>query len=288
MRPRRARLGLLAVTLVALWEAALALRAPHMVPRPQDWHAAAAAVRAGFAAGDLLVVAPAWADPLLRQELGDLMPESMVGRPDAAAYRRIWELSIRGEHAGEVRGLRPELVEDHGRVRLSRYAQPAVQVSYDLVEHFPEARVAQAPRDAPPDAAGFPCMADGGAFYCGHTRIERRMMEIDYRPRYGVVVPVDPGRRTILSFSVPPAAMTGADLLVWCGLHDYYARKTDSGPVDVTIVQDKVRVPMKVYPDRGWQRVSVRPDGAAAELRIEVSAGNANNRLLGFAAQVRR
>src|SRR5205814_7569859 len=102
------------------------------------------AVRAGFREGDLIVFAPAWIDPLGRRELGDLMPLSMVGRPDAARYARIWELSIRGARAPEAAGLPVEERARHGLITVSRYRQPALTVLADLVAGFLDARVSQA------------------------------------------------------------------------------------------------------------------------------------------------
>ncbi len=304
-----AALGL--VLLAILWESALAIRAPYMVATDADWRAAAATVRAGFAPGDLIVIAPPWADPLGRHELGDLMPPAMVGRPDAARYGRIWEVSIRGEHAPEARSLAADLQQQHGHVHVARYVQHPVVVTYDAVERFPSARVFQLPPVATTTGER-PCLWAGplpsahhptakgpsGGFACGGSRVERRTMEIDYRPRYGIVVPAEGGWRTVVSFAdIPAAAFSGATLSLWFGLHDYYARKTESGPVDVTVDFDPgdnkqhVRASMKVQPDRGWQPLALplpQAESCNGELRVEVSARDARARNLGFAAEVRR
>ena len=66
-----ARAGLVVVSLLAVVETTVVLVARSRA-RHADWAAAAAAVRAGFRPGDLIVAAPAWADPILRAELGDL------------------------------------------------------------------------------------------------------------------------------------------------------------------------------------------------------------------------
>jgi hypothetical protein len=112
-------------------------------------------------------------------------------------------------------------------------------------------------------------------------------MEIDYQPRYGVVVPAEAGLRTIVEYAdVPAAAWVGAELVVWLGLHDYYARKTESGPVDVVVEVGSRRAARSV-PPAGWHRLALRPDGPGP-VRIEVSAKDARARHLGLAAEVRR
>lgn len=283
-----AALALLLVLGAAAWEAALALRAPSRVPSQADWEAAARIVRQGFAPGDLIVFAPLWADPLGRQVLGDLMPVSMVGRPDAARYGRIWEVSIRGARAPETEGLRAAQQGEAGGVRVVRYEQRAVTVTQDLVEELPRAQVSQAAAAAPPHEGETPCLGQR----CPGSMIERRILEIDYQPRYGVLVPVEAGRRTVLTYEVPAAALSGARLSVWAGLHDYYARKTESGPVDLVVDFDQGarRVPVSVQP-RGWQRWDIEaPPGQerAHTLRFEISAKDARARFLGLAAEVRR
>src|SRR6185295_8226043 len=122
--------------------------------------------------GDLIAVAPSWAEPLGLEQLGDLMPVSMVGRGDGRAYRRIFELSLRGAHVADAAGLVAEQVRDFGPLRLSRYSQTPVVVAYDLIEHYLEAQ------------------SSGGA-------VERRTLEIDYRPRYGASLKLEPGQKTV-------------------------------------------------------------------------------------------
>src|SRR6516165_5176941 len=85
-----------AVSLLAVVETATALIAPRLAPTDADWAAAAAAVRAGFRPGDLIVAAPAWADPVLRVHLGDLIPPEVEGRLDDERFARVWEVGQRG------------------------------------------------------------------------------------------------------------------------------------------------------------------------------------------------
>ena len=72
------------------------------MPAGADWQAAASFVRAQWKARDLISVAPAWADPLLRRALGDRIDLAMAGRSDSAGYERLWAISIRGAQPPEV------------------------------------------------------------------------------------------------------------------------------------------------------------------------------------------
>src|SRR3954467_3845068 len=93
-----------AVLVLALVETGSAIVAPFRAPSDEDWKAAAAVVRAGFRPGDLIVAAPAWADPVMRMHLGDLVPVKMAARLDSARYGRIWVIGQRGARADETRG----------------------------------------------------------------------------------------------------------------------------------------------------------------------------------------
>lgn len=88
-------------------------------------------------AGDLVVIAPGWAEPLARRALGDdLMPLRDVARPDVTRYASAVELSILGERAPELAGWREESRTVRGKFTLRRLANPApAVVLYDFVDH---------------------------------------------------------------------------------------------------------------------------------------------------------
>ena len=101
----RAGLAVLAaVSLLALVETASAIVAPYRAPTDADWRAAAGAIRAGFRPGDLIVAAPAWADPILRVHLGDLIPAEIAGRMDDERFQRVWEIGQRGATSAAAAG----------------------------------------------------------------------------------------------------------------------------------------------------------------------------------------
>lgn len=66
-------------------------------PDSSDWAALGPALRALHQPGDLIVVAPGWADPLLRRSLGDsLLPLDVVARADDDGFTRALEVSFGG------------------------------------------------------------------------------------------------------------------------------------------------------------------------------------------------
>ena len=273
---------LAALVLVALAESALGILGPRRVATEDDWRSAADRVRKELAADDLIVFSPAWSDQVGRKHLGDLMPVTMVARADSARYARIWELSTHDAHAEEVAGLTPTLEEHHGRITLRRYEQKAARVLRDLTSDFAEARVALRPRGGGAEQA---CTVDGIARRCGATRVEPRVLEIDYRPRRGVLVPVAPEQTTTIAYD----DVEGGTLVGWVGLHDYYARKSADGVVMVRVRVDgglqTVTLPLRN--EDGWKRYTLELPPGKHALRFEVDAEHPAFRLVGMHAEVR-
>lgn len=87
--------------------------------------------------GELVVMAPSWADPLLRRGLGDaLVPLREAARPDATRYPSALEVSILGERSGELAGWREEERREQGKFTIRRVVNPApAQVTFDFTDH---------------------------------------------------------------------------------------------------------------------------------------------------------
>jgi hypothetical protein len=270
-----------ALAALALVETAVALTAPARAPAAADWEAAAAEVRAAFADGDLIVFAPAWADQVGRAHLE--VPVEMAGRADADRYRRVWEVSIRGAHAPEAAGARLVRQTRHGRVTVALFEKPSVTVGYDFTARLDEARVTQVY-----GSDEQPCYRDGPGFHCAGTRIERRTLEVDYRPHRGILCPAVAARTTRIEFAEVPL---GAQLVGYTGLHDYYSRKNADGPVDLRVFIDgRERLAVRHQNRDGWRRFSVDTrgeSGGAHRVRFEVSAPQPAWRTFGFHAETR-
>lgn len=120
------------LVIIACWEIVATRCQATSVPGDDAWHDAATYVRGKWQPGDLIVFAPGWVDPVGRLHLGDLIPVEMAARMSAAKYARIWELSIRGATAPDVRGLTP-VEERPGPVVVKRYEQKPAEVVGDLL-----------------------------------------------------------------------------------------------------------------------------------------------------------
>ena len=127
------------VLLLSLIETVSAVVSPWRAPTDGDWDAAARRVRAGFKPGDLIVAAPAWADPVMRLHLGDLVPPKVAARLDAGRFPRVWEIAQRGARAPEAEGGKTLDESAHGALRLRLIENPALAVTFDFVEGWAKA-----------------------------------------------------------------------------------------------------------------------------------------------------
>lgn len=279
MSPKVAVLFAALIALLAVVETGAALTARARVPSDADWEAAAAEVRAGFGPGDVIAFAPAWVDQIGRAHLGDMISVEMAGRSDVDRYARVWEVSIRGARSHDSDGARLVRTTQHGRVRVALYEKAATPIVYDFTASAGDARVMRADQ---------PCFGDAQAGWrCGSAHIERRTLEIDYQPRRGMLVPAD-NRPTTLGWNEVPL---GGKLVVYAGMHDYYARKSADGLVDFSVDVDGVeKLRARVANADGWRRFDVDTRGLAGTrhaVTFHVSAPNPAWRNLGFHAEAR-
>jgi hypothetical protein len=282
-RRRAALLGSIAI-LVALSESALGLWQPKHVATDADWETAARYVHAQLEEHDLIVFSPPFVDPVGRQYLGDDMPVEMVARPDDDLYSRVFELSVHDAHNEALANLQVAEEVRFGLVTLRRYDKAAMHRVYDFTSQLASAHVST--RDKGIDT---PCAMAGAVATCGPSRIEPRVLEIDYHPRYGILAPMIAGKTTVIAYDDVP----GAGMLVgYVGLHDYYARKNGDAVVTFHVtVDDTKSVTIPVHnPKRdgeGWQRFELPLDPGTHKVRFELESPDARYRLPGFHAEVR-
>jgi hypothetical protein len=268
------------VALLALVETGVALSARARVARDADWQAAAAEVRAGFAPGDVIAFAPAWADQTGRAWLGDLVTVEMAGRSDVDRYARVWEVSIRGARAPDTAGARLVRETRHGKVRVALWERPgATPIVWDFTAHANDARIM---------LADTPCVGDPqNGWRCAGLQVQRRTLEIDYRPRRGLLVPGDP-RGIELGFAEAPL---GSTLVVYAGLHDYFARKNADAPVDFIVAVDgKELLRTRVGNADHWRRFELDTralSGTRHTVTYRVVAAQPAWRNFGFHAEAR-
>ena len=271
-----------------------------------DWHHAAARVRAERRDGDLIIAAPAWADPILRRELGDVISLEDAGRSDLAQYRRLWVLSIRGHRPAEAPDARPDFDEQIGAVRVLRWPLPGDGVLYDFTEHVADARVTmrQGSTDTPCrwQSGGRP---SGGGLGAGpitpaarHVCDPRRPWlwvgatvqdDLDLAPRYCIWQ--HPAGREPIRATFPRVPI-GARLVLYGDVYYEHERHEEHGPVEVAVFVGDEEIGRMTHRDGdGWKRMvaATRVSGAPAhaDVTIEVTAADPNLRTFCWAATTR-
>ncbi|MEO0322157.1 MAG: hypothetical protein AAF447_04325 [Myxococcota bacterium] len=269
-------------------------------PARSDWARAAARVRADFKPGDGVVVAPAWADPLLREAAGDLLPVADAGRSDLAAHERVWEIAARGQRGFFTPPGDPAFEEPVGALMLRRWDLGPSPVLLDLVGALPEAEVSLGERSCrwrrqgrPGGGLGAGPLAPREAFFCGPSPWlfvgETVTEDLDLRPRRCVwqhpagVEPV-----TTAYADVP----FGERVVVYAGLYYEHERAKLGLPVDLEVRADGQALGRLRHQDGdGWKRAEMAmPEalrGGRGRLEVRVTAPNPHLRTLCWAATVR-
>lgn len=294
-----ALLGLALAELAALW-----VRKRDVLDLA-DYRAAAAIVRKEWQTSDAVVIAPEWADPLLRQVLGDRMGAKVAARLDLAPFERLWVLSLRGARAKEAPSRAPDFrTVEHGIV-VERYDFAPSPVVFDLVDALPSAtvemqvgeqlvpcpyheRVAGAQRGglgAGPAAPRqrFACDGPGGSSLVGVTIIE----DLALKPRRCVLTPPRPNEPVSITYK---DVHLGSELVLYSGLYYEDERNEVGVPVTIRVLVNGRERAQFVHNDGdgmkrfelGMQSLPFKPDQARpparGDLRLEISAPDAIRR----------
>jgi hypothetical protein len=301
------RYAFLGIPLLGLAELGAHLYFAHRPPSFDDWYTITDAVRAEKREGDLLVVAPSWADPAARRALGDaLMPLRDDARPDVTRYAHALEVSILGEHDPELLGWREESALRSGKFLLRRLANPSpAQVAYDFVDHArpPFADVRGADPPAPCTWNPRAQLVASGTF--GHPVFAPERFECPGGPYFNVGVTViadeDFKPRRCL-WSHPPArgeivtrfhdVPLGRTIHGHGGIYWIVEREKQGAPVTLTARVDGDTVGSFVHTDGdGWTGFSfdlgAHAGAKAAEVEIAVSSPNNLHRHFCFEADTR-
>ncbi len=298
----------LAVPLLGLAELALhswfAARAPDF----EDWAQVAPAVERVHQAGDLLVVAPEWADPIARLSFGEeLMPLADVARADSGGYAHALEVSLLGQHAKELAGWRELTREESGAFELRRLENPNYRAAlFNFVDHVEPERLfvaewnGDAERACPytdsahVTAGGLPghvtyprerfrCLG-GERYFVGVTVIDDQ----NYRPRRCIFAHPLAGALLHLRFRDVPVGKT---LHGYAGQSYLIARDGIGPPVEFAVYIDGKEVGRRPFFDeRGFDRFEFPLDGITstrAEVTFEIQSKVAENREFCFYAEMR-
>jgi len=273
-----------AIVLLAVVETGNALVAPARAPSDKDWTAAAVKVRKEFQPGDLIVAAPAWADPIMREKLGDLVPQPAAGRMDAARYGRIWEIAQRGARAAETSGAFIATTARFGALTLRRWEKPPASVTFDFLAEWRRASMSV----LRPDGAQTPCAMGSERFQCAGAALGPELVEVDTTLRNALAGDPLEGATLVLEY---PEVPLGRELAVAAGLHNVWQRKSGDGKVRLRVLASGRE--LGVVPATsasGWTLMRFDTSaqaGTTAPVRFEITVDRAHARHLGFAAEAR-
>jgi len=128
LSPSSQRIGrILGLGLVVLGLGELALHVYHAKksPQPEDWAQLKEPVAQDKRDGDVVVVAPSWADPWARQALGNaVFPLRDVARSDMSRYAGALEIGALGQTSPELRNFREVSSKRVGPFTLRRLENP--------------------------------------------------------------------------------------------------------------------------------------------------------------------
>ena len=308
MNARTVRVAaLVMLPLAGLVELGAQLVTSRRAPSFDAWNELRAPVAAMKRAGEPVIVAPSWAEPLARRALGDeLMPLADVARPDVTRYATALEVSILGERAPELAAFREESRETRGKFTLRRLANPApAKVRYDVVDHArpPDADVRGT--DPPVACAWNPRAIVSSGGLGGHPTFPSQRFECpggeffnvgvtvvadqDFRPRRCLWShPFSRGEIVTRFHDVP----LGQVIRGHGGMYWITEREKRGVPVTLAVRVNGAEVGRYVHADGdGWSSFELPLGGSAgaehAEVEFAVSAANNTHRHFCFEADTR-
>jgi len=277
--------ALILVASLAIWETVAALVQHERAPTDDQWRAAAEQLRTQWQAGDAVVIAPSWAEPVGHQHLAELFTLDMASLSDIDRFRRVWELSIRGVRHHWLQQYRPTKTSRHGAVTLSLYNKQAQQVVFDFTANIARARV-QLLGDRLRS-----CRWDGQRFGCsrrGWNWVGKHLAEVAYRPYRCIYAHPAPQQRLLITFA---NVRLGNTLVGYTGIDDFDARKASTAPVLLqTYIDNRMVSSILHQNDWPWTRFEINTSEFAGHnhrLRFEVSAEQTYKRPFCFHMEAR-
>lgn len=293
--------------LAAVVELGAGLRGRHVAPDDAAYDALVPVVAQVFREGDLVVVAPRWAEPHVRRALGDdVFPLAAVARSDSARFSRAIEISVLGEEAPDLAGFREVERRDAGDIRVRVLENAAAEpVIFDFVEHL-EPRYASAFGTDPE----VPCtwsdkarVASGGLGGTPTFPAKRFVCQDDFYLNVSATIIADENflpRRCIYAHPTPSGARVvrfdkvplGQRIVGHSGMYWMIERSKLGAPVDLEVKVDGDSVGTVTHVDgEGWKRfeIDLGAHASAREATVEfaISTGNYEHRHFCFQADSR-
>ena len=268
------------------------------IPADESWEEASAFVRARFEPSDHIVAAPAWVDPIVRHELGDLLSLRAAALPDEAGVGRVWEVGIR---RATTRDEAPALEHNFGGVRVRMWPVQSPEILFDFVARIADARVEletdEGTRPCPwtsarPSPGGLERgpMAPAQRFVCDPKRKwlwvgPTVLADLELQPRRCIWQhPAGEAPLRTIFEDVP----LGRRLAVRGGIDYQIARHRAHAPVTLRVWIDDEIVAEWIHRDGdGWSGLDIdtsRLEGSSATVRFETTTTEPFARLFCFSA----
>jgi hypothetical protein len=302
---RALRFAFLAIPLLGVLELALHLWFAQRPPAFDAWFELSGVVKEMRRQGELVVVAPRWAEPLARRALGDeAFPLRDLARPDETRYAAAIEIAILGQRAPELAAFREVERRDVGRFVVRRLENPsAARVVFDFTD---QAR----PPAADARVNGVDCrwnpraqIVAGGLG--GHPTFPSERFECPGGVFFNVGPTVIADQRWLprrCLWAHPPArgelvtrfrdVQLGSVIRGHGGMYWIIERERKGAPVVLTVRVDGETLGAVTHEDgEGWKAFEIplgaHANAASAEVEFAVSSPNYRNRHFCFEADTR-
>ncbi|MFO0551817.1 MAG: hypothetical protein U0271_25750 [Polyangiaceae bacterium] len=301
-RERALRLALLcALPAVALFELGAGCWSRSRAPEPADYALLEPAMAELYKPGDLVVVAPRWAEPYARASVPDARVFTLetLGRSDAGTYARAIEISALGAHAPELSQFREVERRSVGPFELRVLENPAPEhVLFDFVENLEPRWASAFGTTGGPGGGGTRCTwserarpAAGGLG--GHPGFPARrfvcpegfylnvsatvIADEEFLPRRCIYAhPTEQGERVVRFDKVP----LGDKIVGHAGLYWMIERAQLGAPIRLEVRVDGDVVGALIHTDgEGWRRFEFPLGGhAGAEASVEFAVSSTDYR----------
>jgi hypothetical protein len=304
----RARFLWLLVPIAGLAELGLFWVDATRAPRVGEWQAIRAEVAKLKRPGDLLLVAPEWADPIARYAFGDaLLPIADEARADDSSYARAVEVDALGAVPAELDGwaVREERAVGRFKLRVRENPKPA-QVLFSFIDNArppflsvtagdsgESERACVYTEHATVSTGGlhghlaFPrerYTCGGEEFFVGVTILDDQ----EYRPRRCLWAEPRAGESVRLQFKSVPM---GRKIYGYAGLSYFLFRDGAHGPTVITVhVAGQQVGSYEHHDERGWHHFEFDTErfaGQTADVELDVASDDPSDRQLCFYADTR-